>query len=175
MISLPPTLIQYAALHRDQRNILVHIVSIPVILVAIFAFSSPLLWSGTIGLPLALGWITVLVMLVYFYVKTAGRLGWISSIFMMFLFTVAQVLTQWLGGIGALFLLFGGYLGHRLGHWYEGNYALLQFRFTLLSAAPLFVSSQILQRIGGFQQIYNAIEAKAGPSYIRDMLNIQPE
>ncbi|CAK7032185.1 hypothetical protein [Saezia sanguinis] len=174
MHAQPPTaLMQYAALHRDQRNILLHTICIPIMMLAMGWLLSPLLWQwpnwpAPAGALLLLG-------ITGFYVYFAGYLGLVTSVLIAVLFCAGQLFYSWLGLISGSIVLLLGYLLHRLGHWYEGNYFLFRFQFPTLLAAPLFATAEIMRHLGFFHPLCAAIETRVGTSYVRDMVNVQSD
>lgn len=168
---LPLALMQYAAHHRDQRNITLHTICVPLVIFSITLLLSLLsskweLWGLTACLVFLVG-ITV------FYTHIAGMLGVMTSSMIVGLYLLSQILGQWIGVTTSLVLLFSGYMLHRLGHWYEGNYKLLSLRFSYFSAAPLFATLHLMKHTGIFKNLRSAVDAYAGPVYLRDMMNVK--
>ena len=173
-LNIPSALRQFASLHRDERNIILHMVCLPlIVLSAAFLFNTLLSpWGqGVINLVywLLLGLMTLC------YVRFAGLLGFTSSIAIILICIVGHVLSQWGGSFAALLtgfiLLLFAYTLHRLGHWYEGNYRTFPLTFSLIAAAPLFVTARALQQHPYFKAICHSLDQQAGPIYVRDMAN----
>lgn len=169
MSALPPSLLQYAASHRDQRNIALHLICVPLVLLALALLISPIFWTWPKwGMPFI--W-AFLLAITYFYTRAAGYLGLTASGFIAVIGGIGILTSQWVSLWASVFLLLAGYLLHRLGHWYEGNYRKFLPRFAFLGAAPLFVTARLMRHQTYFQHACAAIETQVGAPYLRDMAN----
>lgn len=168
MRTLIDQLTQYAAYHRDRRNIATHFVGIPMIVVAIATLlSRPVLDVGGVPLSLALLFtaITVayyLVLDVRFGLAMALAMGaslWVGHWF------AAQSTALWLtGGIG-LFVV--GWVLQFIGHYYEGKKPAFVDDLMGLIIGPLFVMAEAVFALGWRNNLREQIEAKVGPTHIR--------
>lgn len=172
--NIPSALREFAMLHRDERNIILHMVCLPLfILSAAFLFNSMLSAWGQSTTHL-LCW-SLLGMMTLCYTRFAGLLGLTSSLLMILIYIAGHVLSQLSSPLITLVagfaLLVIGYLLHRLGHWYEGNYRVLPLALSLFAAAPLYITARCLRQHPYFKRICLSLEQQAGPIYIRDMAN----
>ncbi|WP_207258556.1 DUF962 domain-containing protein, partial [Pseudomonas sp. GW456-11-11-14-TSB2] len=120
MKSLVDHLSQYAAYHRDPRNIASHFIGIPLIVVAVAVLLSRPQWVG--------GWVSPAVLLAlasaWFYLRLEVRLGVLMTVLLGLCVWAGQVLAQqntlvWLSsGIG-MFVV--GWAIQFVGHHYEGR------------------------------------------------------
>lgn len=138
MKSLVDHLSQYAAYHRDPRNIASHFIGIPLIVVAVAVLLSRPQWAA--------GWLSpaVLVALAsaWFYLRLEVRLGVLMTVLLGLCIWAGQVLAQqstlvWLAsGIG-MFVI--GWAIQFVGHHYEGRKPAFVDDVTGLIVGPLFV------------------------------------
>ncbi|WP_207238076.1 MULTISPECIES: DUF962 domain-containing protein, partial [unclassified Pseudomonas] len=138
MKSLVDHLSQYAAYHRDPRNIASHFIGIPLIVVAVAVLLSRPQWVG--------GWVSPAVLLAlasaWFYLRLEVRLGVLMTVLLGLCVWAGQVLAQqntlvWLSsGIG-MFVV--GWAIQFVGHHYEGRKPAFVDDVTGLIVGPLFV------------------------------------
>lgn len=172
--NIPPVLLQFAVHHRDERNIILHMMCLPLLLLAVtFLFNSALApWTqSTVNL---LYW-SLLGIITLGYVAFAGLLGLTSSIVIIMICTAGHMVSQWGSSFVTFFtgfiLLILSYTLHRLGHWYEGNYKTLPCTFSFIAAAPLYITARGLQQHLYFRKICASLDKQGGPIYVRDMIN----
>ena len=147
MKSLVDHLSQYAAYHRDPRNIASHFIGIPLIVVAVAVLLSRPQWAG--------GWVSpaVLVALAsaWFYLRLEVRLGVLMTVLLGLCVWAGQVLAQqstlvWLAsGIG-MFVI--GWAIQFVGHHYEGRKPAFVDDVTGLIVGPLFVVVELAFLLG---------------------------
>ena len=170
MKSLVDHLSQYAAYHRDPRNIASHFIGIPLIVVAVAALLSRPEW--TVG-----GfWVTPAVMLAlfsaWFYLRLELALGALMSVLMGMSVWAGHVLaaqstTVWLSsGIG-MFVV--GWVIQFVGHYYEGKKPAFVDDVSGLIVGPLFVVAELAFLLGLRHELKEQIERRSGPVARRDL------
>ena len=162
MKSLVDHLSQYAAYHRDPRNIASHFIGIPLIVVAVAVLLSRPQWAG--------GWLSpaVLVSLLsaWFYLRLERALGALICVLMGLSVwaghaLAAQSTSLWLGsGIG-MFVV--GWVIQFVGHYYEGKKPAFVDDISGLIVGPLFVVAELAFLLGLRQDLKQQIEARSGP------------
>ena len=166
MKSLVDHLSQYAAYHRDPRNIASHFIGIPLIVVAVAVLLSRPQWAG--------GWVSpaVLVALAsaWFYLRLELRLGVLMTVLLGLCIWAGQVLAQqstlvWLAsGIG-MFVV--GWAIQFVGHHYEGRKPAFVDDVTGLIVGPLFVVVELAFLLGLRRDLKEQIEARVGGVRLR--------
>ena len=163
-------LTQYAAYHRDRRNIVTHFVGVPMIVFAVgVLLARP---SFTLaGLMLSPAWL-VFAGVAAWYLSRHFTLGLATSTGVAVLLLLAEPLAAgstgaWLAwGLGAFFL---GWLIQFLGHYYEGRKPAFVDDLTGLVVAPMFVTAELMFQFGWNRTLLDSIEARVGPTVIRDL------
>ena len=163
MKTLTDQLADYAAYHRDRRNIVLHLIGIPMIVASIeILLSRPAFSVG--GLPLTPA-ILISLAVALFYLLLDLRLGlmmalvlaggaWLGS-------AVAGLPTAtWLGTGAGLFVV--GWIIQLVGHVHEGCKPAFLDDLIGLLIGPLFVLAEIGFLLGMRRDLESAIEAKAG-------------
>lgn len=170
MKTLTEQLTQYAAYHRDPRNIVTHFVGIPMIVLAVAVLLSRPALLHVAGLPVTpAGVVTALTVL--YYLRLDLRFGALMAVLMGLNLWAAHVLAQgstalWLGaGIG-LFVV--GWAIQFIGHFYEGRKPAFVDDITGLIIGPLFVAAEAAFLLGARPEVLRAIEAQVGPVRRRD-------
>ncbi|WP_415772641.1 DUF962 domain-containing protein [Pseudomonas sp. LB3P38] len=163
MKSLVDHLSQYAAYHRDPRNIATHFIGIPLIVVAVAVLLSRPEWS------LAGVWVSPAVLLAlasaWFYLRLELRLGVLMTVLLGLCIWLGHVLAQqstlvWLAsGIG-MFVV--GWAIQFVGHHYEGRKPAFVDDVTGLIVGPLFVVVELAFLLGLRHDLKVQIEARAG-------------
>ncbi len=169
MQSAEQRLTQYAAYHRDRRNILTHFIGIPLIVFAVtLLLSRPtLMMIGPVALAPAL--LLALVAGIYYL-----RLDWKLAIPLLAFLGLCLALSQpiaaldtatWLGlGIGVFVV---GWIFQFVGHYYEGRKPAFVDDLMGLIIGPLFVTAELAFALGLRPELKQAIEAQVGPTIIR--------
>lgn len=168
MKNLVEHLSQYAAYHRDRRNIATHFVGIPLIVLAVAVLlSRP-------GLPaLGLWWSPASITAIAaagFYLRLDLRFGVLMAALLGLCLWAGALLAQqstgvWLGwGLG-LFVL--GWVIQFVGHYYEGRKPAFVDDLMGLAVGPLFVLAELGFLLGCRDEVREAVEQRAGPSCIR--------
>jgi uncharacterized membrane protein YGL010W len=170
MKTLTEHLAQYAAYHRDRRNIATHFIGIPlIVLAAAILLSRPglsalFLWFSPASMTslLAAG----------FYLRLDLRFGLLMSALLGLCLWAGAVLAVqttavWLGwGLG-LFVL--GWLIQFVGHYYEGRKPAFVDDLMGLAVGPLFVVAELAFLLGLRSELREAVELRAGPTCIRQL------
>lgn len=168
MKSLVDHLSQYAAYHRDPRNIASHFIGIPLIVVAVAVLLSRPAWSMA-----GLSWSPALLLALaasVFYLRLELRLGVLMTVLMGLSVWVGQVLAAhgtglWLScGLG-LFVI--GWVIQFIGHYYEGRKPAFVDDLSGLIVGPLFVVAELAFLLGLRHDLKQAIEQRSGPVALR--------
>lgn len=163
MKSLVDQLSQYAAYHRDRRNILTHFIGIPMIVVAVtILLARPLVLIAGFGLsPASLAALAA----AGYYLALDLRYGLAMTVLLTLSLWIAmkfavQPMAIWLGsGIG-LFVV--GWALQFLGHYYEGRKPAFVDDLMGLAIGPLFVLAEAGFLLGLRDEVRAAIEERAG-------------
>ena len=160
MKTITEHLIGYAAYHRNQRNIITHLIGIPMIVIALEILLSRPTWFIA-NLPISPA-IIVSALAALFYLKLDRPLGvlmtlllglavWLGS-------TVALLETHlWLSwGIG-LFIV--GWIFQFIGHYFEGRKPAFVDDIMGLAIGPLFVVAEVVFMLGLKKELHREIEA----------------
>lgn len=168
MKTLTDHLAQYAAYHRDRRNIFTHFFGVPMI-----AFAVTVLLSRpgfeVAGLLLSPATFCALASAI-FYLRLELRLGALMTALLgLSLWGGANLAAQstlvWLSsGIG-LFVV--GWVIQFIGHYYEGRKPAFVDDLVGLIVGPLFVVAELLFLVGIRDELRLAIEERSGPTVIR--------
>jgi uncharacterized membrane protein YGL010W len=168
MKTLTDQLSQYAAYHRDRRNILTHFVGIPMIVMAVAVLLARPVFAqwGVVALSPAT---LVTLASVLYYLRLDLRLGVVMAALMALCLWFAQAVAAqptatWLVvGIG-LFVV--GWVIQFIGHYYEGRKPAFVDDITGLIIGPLFVVAEAGFLLGLRRELHHDIEARVGP--VRD-------
>jgi uncharacterized membrane protein YGL010W len=169
MKSLADQLGNYAAYHRDRRNIATHFIGIPMIVVALAVLLSRPAWLlGTSALAASPAWVLFIGSTLYYLVLDIGfgiAMAVISAASLAFgQWAAAQSTPSWLAlGIG-LFVL--GWVFQFVGHAYEGRKPAFVDDMAGLLIGPLFVLAELVFALGGRTELLRQIEARVGPTRI---------
>ena len=154
-------LAQYAAYHRDRRNIVSHFIGVPMIVFSIgVLLARPALPAGNLVLTPA--WILFVLAAAWYVTRGSAVLGVAASV------AVAALL--WLGwGLGFFAV---GWLIQFIGHWYEGRKPAFVDDVIGLVVAPMFIVAEAMFMLGWNKPLLSEIERRAGPTTMRDMARI---
>lgn|SRR5690554_425491 len=161
MKTITEHLASYAAYHRDRRNIMTHLVGIPMIVVAIeILLSRPTWYIGDAMLSPA---IIVSAIAALFYLKLDLMLGIVMTVLLSLAVWLAShvalldtlVWVSW--GIG-LFVV--GWIFQFIGHYFEGKKPAFVDDIMGLAIGPLFVVAEVVFMLGGKKKLHQAIEAR---------------
>jgi uncharacterized membrane protein YGL010W len=155
-------LTQYAAYHRDRRNIATHFVGVPIIV-----FSVVLGFAQILLGPVHLGWIVVLAASAYYFLLDR-RLGTMMFGFLVFcgaLSSLVSVKTGWVAGLSIAVVLFViGWVIQFVGHKYEGLKPAFVDDLIGLAVGPLFVLVELLFLLNLRPDLKRYIEERVGPT-----------
>jgi len=174
MRSATELLVQYAAYHRDRRNIASHLVGVPMIVFAVgVLLARPAIPLGVVSL--TPGWIAFLLAAGWYLTRGNLVLGTAVSAVVGFLILLAHgvatgSIAVWLAwGLG-IFLL--GWVIQFLGHWYEGRKPAFVDDLVGLLVGPMFVVAEGLFALGWNRPLQDEIERRVGPTVLRDLAKI---
>jgi len=167
--ALERNLVQYAAYHRDRRNIATHVVGIPVIvfsgLLALTTFAIP------VGPLMVTGAAIVAIAMVAWYLWLDRALGVAMALAYFVLCAGASEIEPRLGeGVTfalAAALFVGGWALQFLGHKFEGMKPAFFDDVKQLLVGPLFVCAEIAFAFGARGELRSRIEAHVGPTVAR--------
>ncbi|MGE8153911.1 DUF962 domain-containing protein [Pseudomonas vancouverensis] len=164
MKSLVDHLSQYAAYHRDPRNIATHFIGIPLIVVAVAVLLSRPQWSiGSI-------WVSPAVLAslasAWFYLRLELRLGVLMSALLGLCVWAGHALAQqstlvWLSSGLGMFVI--GWVIQFVGHHYEGRKPAFVDDVSGLIVGPLFVVAELAFMLGLRHDLKEQIEQRSGP------------
>ncbi|MEJ7932271.1 Mpo1-like protein [Ramlibacter sp. AN1015] len=165
MKTLEDQLVQYAAYHRDRRNIATHFVGIPLIMLGIAVLLSrpTLQFAGLSASPL----LAVVAAAAVFYVLLDLRLGLLMAAFLALItwigaWAASLSTAAWLTlGTGSFVV---GWVFQFVGHAWEGRKPAFVDDLAGLLIGPLFVAAEILFLLGLRDELRVAIELRAGPT-----------
>ena len=171
MKSFVDYLSQYAAYHRDKRNIATHFVGIPMIVAAVAILLSRPVVMHLDGVALSPA-LLVIVLTSLFYLRLDLRFGVAMTLFLLVCLWLGQLLAgagtvAWLAwGIG-MFVV--GWIFQFVGHYYEGRKPAFVDDVIGLIIGPLFVAAEVAFAMGLRKEVQHAVEAKVGPTLLRQM------
>jgi uncharacterized membrane protein YGL010W len=166
MRGLTDQIANYAAYHRDRRNITTHFIGVPMIVLAVAVLLSRPQFELA-GLALNPAWLVAaasvafyLALSVAYGVVMAALLGlavWAAGTF------AALSTAAWLGwGVG-LFVV--GWAIQFLGHWYEGRKPAFVDDIVGLLIGPLFLVTETAFALGLSLDMKRDVEARVGPTH----------
>ncbi|TDY20404.1 putative membrane protein YGL010W [Paraburkholderia sp. BL6665CI2N2] len=168
MRTLTEQLTQYAAYHRDRRNIATHFIGIPMIVLALAVLlSRPAFVVDAWPLTLSPAWVLFVAATLYYLVLDVPlgvMMAFVSALCVAFgQWTATQSTLMWLViGVG-LFLV--GWVFQFIGHVaYEHRKPAFVDDVIGLLIGPLFVLAEALFGFGWRPALRAAIEAQAGPT-----------
>ena len=170
MKTLEDQLANYAAYHRDSRNIATHFVGIPLIVVAVATLlSRPVMPLA--GLPVSPA-VAVSLLTALYYLRLDLRLG----LLMTALLAGAVAFGAWAAGqTTALWLTLGvggfavGWVFQFVGHFWEGRKPAFVDDLVGLLVGPMFVVGEALFMLGWGRGLLDEIEKRVGPTHLRDL------
>jgi uncharacterized membrane protein YGL010W len=161
MRNINELLTQYAAYHRDKRNILTHFIGVPLIVFSVVLA----LAQVHIGAVHA-GWIGILLASAY-YIWLDRTLGLTMLIFLAVCAVLASFIAMQTGTgaalIIALMIFVIGWIIQFIGHKFEGMKPAFVDDLIGLLIGPLFVTAEIFFLLGAKKQLQQYIEARVGP------------
>ncbi len=159
MTSLERHLSQYAAYHRDRRNVATHFVGIPLIVIGIATLLSRPVWIVA-GIPLSL---TVLIALgsAAFYLRLDARFGLVMTAVFGGATALGTALAAastalWLAvGLGGFIV---GWAIQFVGHVFEGRKPAFLDDLVGLLVGPLFIAAEVAFALGLRRALQDTIE-----------------
>lgn len=159
---------QYAAYHRDKRNIGSHFVGIPLIWLAIATLLARPSWGN--------GWLMLSPMVLVglalcaYYFRLQRTLGWIMLAVMAITYIAAVMLAAqstavWLAS--AVLMLAVGWLIQFAGHYYEQRKPAFFDDIRGLIIGPVFMAAEACFLLGRLPELKAAIEEQVGPTLIK--------
>lgn len=169
MRSLEDNLTQYAAYHRDRRNITTHFVGVPMIVFAI------LLALSSVPIPSPMGVLTLAVLasiaVGIYYFQLDLVFGVLMGTTLVLMCLLGQEIAGRLGVAAtlgwALALFVAGWALQFLGHKYEGVKPAFYDDAKQLLIGPLFVCAEALFSFGAMPELRRCIEDRVGPTVAR--------
>jgi uncharacterized membrane protein YGL010W len=160
MKSVEQNLTQYAAYHRDRRNIATHFAGVPMIVfAAILALATASFSLGSV------------VVTVAYYLVLDRVLGVAMAIVMFLMCAGASEVSARLSTLGtlgvALAVFAAGWALQFLGHKYEGMKPAFFDDVRQLLIGPLFVCAEAFFLLGMRAELRRYIEARVGPTLAR--------
>ena len=161
MRNLEQQITQYAAYHRDRRNIATHFVGVPMIVFSvILALAQVLIGS------VHLGWIGVLAAAIYYLVLDRS-LGLAMAFYLFMNAVLASLVAAYTStsaglGIAAAFFIIGWAIQF-VGHKYEGMKPAFLDDLIGLAIGPLFVMTELFFILGVKRQLKKYVEDHVGP------------
>ncbi|KAA0696664.1 DUF962 domain-containing protein [Halopseudomonas laoshanensis] len=163
MKNLEDQLSQYAAYHRDARNIATHFIGIPMIVVGVAVLlSRPAIELAGIAVsPALLAGLAAS----FYYLKLDWFLGAIMSVLMALsvwagALLAAESTALWLSAGVGLFVV--GWVFQFIGHFWEGKKPAFIDDVAGLIIGPLFVVAEALFMLGALPKLRATIEGRAG-------------
>ena len=161
---------QYAAYHRDRRNIVSHLVGVPMIVFAIGVLlarpSMPLA-----GLLITPAWVMFALVAAWYLTRGSVVLGLaVSGVVGLLMLFAHKVETSWIAwGVG-FFLV--GWIIQFIGHWYEGKKPAFVDDLIGLLVGPMFIVAEAMFALGWNRPLLDEIERRVGPTVLRDLAKI---
>lgn len=165
MKTLTDHLAQYAAYHRDRRNIATHFVGIPMIVLAVVVLLARPSFDLA-GWPVSAATVAAIVATLY-YLRLDLRLGAVMGVLLLACLWLAQATAglstgAWAAvGVG-LFVV--GWIIQFVGHIFEGRKPAFVDDISGLIIGPLFVVTEAGFLLGLRPELEAQIEQRAGPT-----------
>jgi len=167
--SLEQNLTQYAAYHRDRRNIATHFVGVPMIVFAvILALATASFTLGSIEVSVAA---VVAIVACGYYLRQDVALGIAMAAVLFAMCAAASEITARASTAGVLGLaaavFVAGWALQFLGHKYEGLKPAFYDDVMQLAIGPLFVCAEAFFLLGARAELRRYIEERVGPTLAR--------
>lgn len=169
MDSIHQNLTQYAAYHRDRRNIATHFVGVPMIVFAIIlALATVWIPLGPMTATLA---VVFCVLTVAYYLALDVKLAITMAVVYFLMCAGASEITHRLdmgpslGLAAALFVV--GWIIQFVGHKFEGMKPAFLDDAKQLIISPLFMCAEVYFALGLREDLRGYIEARVGPTVAR--------
>ncbi len=177
MKTLEENLTQYAAYHRDRRNIATHFAGVPMIVFAIIlALATAVVHVGPVAITMA-AVVSVLMCAYYFKLDWVFGLTMTVVLFLMCAaaseFTARASTPATLAWAAAIFTV--GWALQFLGHRFEGMKPAFFDDVMQLAIGPLFVCAEVFFLLGAKPRLRRHIEERVGPTVARRNTAGQPQ
>ena len=169
MTSIEQNLTQYAAYHRDRRNLTTHFVGVPMIVFSV------VLALAVVGIPLGpvvltLAALTSIAACIY-YLTLELTLGLTMAVVLFLMCAGASEITHRLGtgaslGIAAAIFVVGWAIQF-VGHRFEGMKPAFVDDAKQLLIGPIFLCAEAYFHFGGLPHLRRYIEDRVGPTVAR--------
>lgn len=169
--SAPELMVQYAHYHRDRRNIVTHLVGIPLIVLSIGMLLSLVSW-GIAGHAVSLAALLWVLSTLWYLTRGNLLLGVATSVVNGALIALAhtpEAATGW--GLNVLYeaawfpglvVFVIGWTIQFVGHIFEGRKPAFVDDVVGLLVGPMFVVGEALMMAGMLRSMHSLIEAQAG-------------
>ncbi len=169
MKTLTDQLAQYGDYHRDPRNIVTHIIGVPMIMLAVvILLSRPAMELGpTVASPAFMAALAAIL----FYSRLDFAFGLVMALIIAVMLAVGQWLAVQATGVwlvAGLGLFVVGWIIQFIGHWFEGRKPAFVDDLIGLIVGPLFVVAEVGFVLGLRREVQAAVEARIGPVRRRD-------
>ena len=163
MRNLEQHITQYAAYHRDRRNIATHFVGVPMIVFSVVLALTPFAVGGVNVALIAL------VIAAVYYVILDVALGTAMLIFLFVCYLVSIYMTAVIGHTGmvlgaALLLFVVGWIIQFIGHKYEGMKPAFTDDIMGLVIGPLFIMTEVFFLLRLKASLKKYVEDRVGPT-----------
>ncbi|CAM4119077.1 DUF962 domain-containing protein [Roseateles saccharophilus] len=162
---------QYAAYHRDRRNIATHFIGIPLIVFAVsvlFARVEFTVGAAPMNAAIVVWAVTALWYLTRGNLVLGAATAIANGVLTALAMTAAQgSTTSWLGiGVGSFVV---GWVFQFIGHYYEGRKPAFVDDLVGLLVGPMFVVGEAMFMLGWGRRLLEEIEQRVGPTHLRDL------
>lgn len=173
MRTLEQHITQYAAYHRDQRNINTHFIGVPMIVFSAILGCSQISFGSVHA-----GWLVAVIAMVY-YLLLDRPLGFAMAIYLFITTAIASLVTAKTSVSIALTLaaviFVAGWALQFLGHKYEGVKPAFMDDLIGLAIGPLFVMTEVFFLLRLKPALKRYVEDRVGPVMAaRNGANIGP-
>jgi uncharacterized membrane protein YGL010W len=171
MKSLAQHLTQYAAYHRDRRNIITHFIGIPMIVVAVAVLLARVSLASLGDMSLTLAHVVVLATVVFYFRLDVpfgvAMAAFLAASLAVGVWAASLPMGAWLAwGLG-LFVV--GWAFQFVGHYFEGLKPAFVDDISGLIIGPLFVAAELAFGMGLREKLQQQIEDKVGPTRSGDV------
>ena len=161
---------QYAAYHRDRRNIVSHFIGVPLIVFAVgVLLARPHLALN--GLAFTPAWVVFVLAAAWYLTRGSVLLGLAVTVVVGLLMLFAhKIETAWIAwGVGFFVV---GWIIQFVGHWYEGKKPAFVDDLVGLLVGPMFIVAEAMFALGWNRPLLDEIERRVGPTVLRDLAKI---
>ena len=169
MTSIEQNLTQYAAYHRDRRNIATHFVGVPMIVFSI-VLALDFVAFNVNGVHITIAALACIAATIY-YVILERTLGLTMAVVLFLMCALASEVSARVGAVpslgvaAAIFVV--GWIIQFVGHKYEGMKPAFFDDAKQLLIGPLFVCAEAFFFFGALPEIRRYIEERVGPTAAR--------